>query len=160
MAEEQTTPEATPLEPGKLSISTQASEKKELPNSVYFQTRIVELGVADFGEGPRLEVQFEIEDPAEYKGQTFKKWFNMKAAGPKAGIVKLAQAVLGGTLAEKFDPTVLKGKGVNVVFQPDTYEGKKIQVANYMPLAPGQKKVVELTDEETKSALDEIFGEE
>ena len=157
---EETTVEATPLKPGDLKISTQASERKELPNGTYFQARIDEVGVADFGEGERLEVKFTIFGPKEYDGQTFKKWFNLKASGPKAGIVKLAFAALGTQLAEEFDPTVLVGKGTNVIFSEDTFNGKKIQVATYMPLAPEQKvpkAIGDLSDKELESELDAIF---
>ena len=160
---EETTVEATPLRPGDLKISTQASERKELPNGVYFQARIDEVGVADFGEGERLEVKFTIFGPKEYAGQTFKKWFNLKASGPKAGIVKLAFAAVGTQLSEELDPTVLIGKGVNVIFSEDTFEGRKIQVASYMPLSPEQKvpKLVgDLTDEELATALDKALDKE
>lgn len=160
MSDEKTV-EATPLKAGDLTINTQASERKELPNGTYFQARIDEVGVADFGEGERLEVKFTIfGGPDEFKDQNFKKWFNLKASGPKAGIVKLAFAAVGTQLTETFDPTVLIGKGVNVIFSEDTFEGRKIQVASYMPLSPEQKvpkAIGELTDTELESELDAIF---
>lgn len=162
MSDEKTV-EATPLKAGDLVINTQASERKELPNGTYFQARIDEVGVADFGEGERLEVKFTIFGPDEYKDQNFKKWFNLKASGPKAGIVKLAFAAVGTQLSETFDPTVLIGKGVNVIFSEDTFEGRKIQVASYMPLSPEQKvpKLVgELNDEELANELDKVFDKE
>lgn len=162
MSTEEQAPEATPLEPGKLTIATQATERKELPNGQIFQAHIEKVGVVDFGEGDRLEVGFALDAPDDFKGQTFKKWFNPSAAGPKAGIVKLALAVYGAELSEEFDPTNLVGKPLQVIFQPDTFNGRDIQVANYLPPVAGQKTVkkdVVIADtEDIEATLNEVFG--